>query len=71
MLPTPAATERGTMDTRSSASTEPTTEEKDSLTSGENFWETEVLDRVSVPSGLLGNTVMEVAMWATAPSTTA
>lgn len=59
------------MDTRSSASTEPTTEEKDSLISGGNFWETEVLDRVSVPSGLLGNTVMEVAMWATAPSTTA
>lgn len=59
------------MDTRSSASTEPTTEEKDSLTSGENFWETDTLDRACVPSNFLGNTVLEVAIWATAHSTTA
>ncbi|ABG94752.1 beta-glucosidase [Rhodococcus jostii RHA1] len=38
------------MDTRSSASTALTTEEKASLTSGENFWETKALDRVGVPS---------------------
>ena len=38
------------MDTRSSASAELTTEEKASLTSGENFWETKALDRVGVPS---------------------
>ncbi|MFC0452819.1 glycoside hydrolase family 3 C-terminal domain-containing protein [Rhodococcus jostii] len=38
------------MDTRSPLSTALTTEEKASLTSGENFWETQALDRVGVPS---------------------
>lgn len=38
------------MDTRSPLSAALTTEEKASLTSGENFWETKALDRVGVPS---------------------